>query len=404
MIIMTGKTPVLTLFIGAVVVLNVLKFWGAYLIGLNHQVLTAVQAVVPIILVLFIWGNVRKDSSVAIVWIFLFYHTARFFAELLILISADSDVIKFYGLSFSFIRILVIFSAAMILLSTSVVNKSFLFWFYAFFFYTTIFSLLQLPASPVSGVFGNNGGNITSGNGLGFFRANGGLGGTVIMYSNYLLAIFFALFFSDDKHLAAKKTLWIVFLISILLCFSRSLILAVISVLFLYFLFKRPAFLIVFFSLVVYLVFSNLGLIIEYYGLMVGVSDEARLESWALFFKETKFLTALLGQEMGANTGLYFGSDGKMTGDGFLLSWYYDFGIIGMVLLLALLWRSVLETKVDRLSRSCIFLSLLLMMTVNSGLEKIFILEIYFLVFCLLKSQPLTCGKSRMLTVNKFKT
>jgi len=261
-------------------------------------------------------------------------------------------------------------------------------WLIFYFLYTTFFSILQLPASPVSGIFTSYGGNYTSGNGLGVFRSNGGLGGTVIMYSNYLLTVFLILFYKGVHIVKYKYLLWFVFLIAVLLCFSRSLFLSVFIILSLHLCFKRPGYFLLLATFGVITLYVNLPAILEVFNTMVGDSDKNRISSWLLIIQNADPLTSLLGQRTGANTGFYIDKEvRKITADSFLLAWFYDYGLLGLGMLMALLWRAVAEAQIKPLGHFAVFVAVLLMMFVNSGFDKTFIIVMYFVTFMALKNR-----------------
>jgi hypothetical protein len=53
---------------------------------------------------------------------------------------------------------------------------------------------------------------------------------------------------------------------------------------------------------------------------------------------------------------------------------------------MALLWKAVGEAGLNRLGHCSTFLALMLMMFVNSGFDKMFILIMYFVAFMVLKN------------------
>jgi hypothetical protein len=386
MVIRFSKLPAVYLFILAVVALNVAKFWAAFVLGVNHQLLTLLQTILPIIVLVLVWENVSKRNITKIAWGFLFYHIVRLCAELLVLFLTDFTFPLFIGIVFSFLRVSVIFSLFMLLCMDLRGSKDYLRPLVFYFLYTTVFSILQLPFSPVSNIFISYGGNITSGNGLGIFRSNGGLGGTVIMYSNYLLSVFLLLFYSDFRSKNVQILLWTIFSIAVFLCFSRSLFLCVFIILSLHLCFKKPAYFLILSAVSVFALYINWSAILEIYSDMIGGSDEGRVDSWRLILQDTVGLTSLLGQSSGANTGFFIQGARKITADGFLLAWYYDYGLVGLGLLMALLWKAVGEAGLNRLGHCSTFLALMLMMFVNSGFDKMFILIMYFVAFMVLKN------------------
>lgn len=386
MVIGFSKLSAVYLFILAVVALNIAKFWAAFVLGVNHQLLTLLQTILPILVLVLVWKNVSKRNITKIAWVFVFYHIARLCAELLVLLLTDFTFSSFIAIVFSFVRVSVMFSLFMLLCMDLRGSKDYLRLLVFYFLYTTVFSILQLPLSPVSNIFMSYGGNITSGNGLGIFRTNGGLGGTVIMYSNYLLSVFLLLFYSDVHSKNVQILLWTVFSIVVFLCFSRSLFLSVFVILSLHLCFKKSVYFLILSAVSVFALYINWSAILEIYFDMIGSSDQSRFDSWRLILQDADGLTSLLGQRSGANTGFFIQGASKITADGFLLSWYYDYGLVGLGLLMALLWKAVGEAGLNRLGHCSTFLALMLMMFVNSGFDKMFILIIYFVTFLALKN------------------
>jgi len=371
----------------SILILNVLKFWADYTIGLNHQILTLIQTILPLLFIFLLFKNISTKISTIIAWAFIFYHIIRGIAELSVISSTDASLDSMMPVLFSLLRVLLIFSLFMLLCMKFRKLTGIIVPLNLYLVYSTIFSILQLPMSPVSDILVNFGGNLTSGNGLGLFRSNGGLAGTVIMYSNYLLATFLLLFYKEPNNGKTQIFLWLVFFIAVFLCFSRSLFLSIFIILFFHVFFKKPILFVLIGFLIIIVFYLNLNLILEQYKLMVGQSDSHRIESWVKIIENYNFFTLFMGQETGANTGFKLEGYRKITADGFLLAWYYDFGIIGLVLFLALMWLAVLQTGLDLISCISIFIAIVLMMFVNSGFEKSFIIFIYFFTLIVLKER-----------------
>ena len=381
-----SKLPAVYLLIWTVIALNVAKFWANLVLGVNHQLLTLVQAILPLFVLFLVWKSASKKNITKIAWGFLFYHIVRLCAELLILLLGDFTFPLFIGIAFSFLRVSVIFSLFMLLCMDLRGSERYSRLLVFYFLYTTVFSILQLPFSPVSNTFISYGGNFTSGNGLEIFRANGGLGGTVIMYSNYLLGVFLLLFYGDIHRKKVQILLWATFTMAVLLCFSRSLFLSVIAILCLHLCIKKPIYFFILGAVLVCALYINWSAILETYFEMIGNSDVSRVDSWRLIIQDVNGLTSLVGQRSGANTGFFIQGASKITADGYLFSWYYDYGLIGLGFLLALIWKAVGEVGLNRVGHYSTFLALILMMFVNSGFDKMFIVIMYFATLMSLKS------------------
>ena len=393
--IKTSRFSALYTLVVTMLILNVLKFWAAYTLGINHQFFTLIQTLTPLLLICLLWKNLSIKKTTIIAWVFLFYHITRGIAEITTFNSVESFSNSIIPISFSLVRVSLIFSLFMLLCMDFRKLSGMTFPLCLYLFYTTVFSILQLPISPVSEIFGSFGGNLTSGNGLGLFRSNGGLGGSVIMYANYLLAVFLLLFFKEPKNKNNQFFLWLLFLVAMFLCFSRSLFLSVFIILFLYSFIKRPIFFFVVGLFLFMILFFFFFLVLEQYIFMVGDSDGHRVQSWVRIIENFNFFTVLMGQETGANTGFQLEGYRKITADGFLFAWYYDYGIIGVSLLLFILWTAVGQTKLDFTGRVSVFLAVVLMTFVNSGFEKTFIIINYFCTFIVLKERHVSMTSSK---------
>ena len=386
-VIRFSRVPAVYLLVVALLILNIAKFWGSFLLGLNHQLLTLVQTILPIFILILVWKNKNNSNVTKIAWVFIFYHTARLTAELLVLALTDFSFALFVGIAFSYVRVMVIFALFMLLCMRLSGSERYVSLLIAYFLYTSLFSILQLPFSPVSAFFGSYGGNITSGNGLGYFRSNGGLGGTVIMYSNYLISTFLLLYYGVQNNKKVQGLLWCVFLGAVLLCFSRSLFVSIFIVVSVHFCVKKPVYFLVVGLMCSVVLILNWAFVFETYTVMTGGSDVGRISSWRLILQDFNMLGAMVGYRAGANTGLFIEGARKITADGFLLSWYYDYGLVGLGLFLSLLWKAICETGITQVGRYAIFLSLMLMMFVNSGFDKMFIVVLLFVTLMVLKAQ-----------------
>ena len=94
----------------------------------------------------------------------------------------------------------------------------------------------------------------------------------------------------------------------------------------------------------------------------------------------------LFGTHLGATTGLFVFGGGKVSGDGFIFGLVYDIGIIGLALFLIFIGRVVNAVNINLSSKISIGLTFLLMLSVNSGTEKIFILAIYLFSIVIVKN------------------
>tara|TARA_B110000008_G_scaffold48979_1_gene47785 strand:- start:6539 stop:7432 length:894 start_codon:yes stop_codon:yes gene_type:complete len=255
------------------------------------------------------------------------------------------------------------------------------------FFYlivTLIYSILQYPLFFGNSIVSEYGGNSTSGNYFGIFRSNGGIGGTVIDYANFILAIGWVAFFAKFKNINLKRLFILLFLISSVFCFSRSLFLCIIfisTVMIINFSNSRRLFLSIIFISFFIIAFSyNFIFLYEGYSSWSGNSDAYRVSQWKDLFVDFSYLDYLVGKELGGNTGLFVtGERYKISGDGFITGFIYDAGLIGILLTLLILVQAILSMSVNLKVKICIFGSLILMLIINSGFEKLFIIFCYIL-------------------------
>ena len=96
-------------------------------------------------------------------------------------------------------------------------------------------------------------------------------------------------------------------------------------------------------------------------------------------------LTSLLGTQPGANTGFFIDGGRKITADGFILSWFYDYGLFGVILFIALIWAAFDQLRLPLSDRLAIFASWFVMTFVNSGFDKMFIVIFFFVTLIALK-------------------
>jgi hypothetical protein len=233
------------------------------------------------------------------------------------------------------------------------------------------------------------GGNYTSGSALAisFFRANGGIGGTVVDYANFLLAVTWVLLFVPFKNKVIQSSLLLLLFSAGLLCFSRSLFLAWLLIFLIHaFSFKntiRTILTITIISTLLLLMMINIDTIFELYEGFTR-SDQKRLGSWSSLFSDFTIVEFGVGRELGGNTGLFliqsmWDSEGKISGDGFLTGFLYDAGAIMLLLFIGVIMYRVFLIKCDFRTKISIIVSLMVMTAINSGVEKLFIAATYIL-------------------------
>jgi hypothetical protein len=233
------------------------------------------------------------------------------------------------------------------------------------------------------------GGNIVSGNGLGAFRANGAVGGTVIAYSNFLLAVSWVIFYSEFNNKRFHLFLKVCLFVSLFLCFSRSVFLCICIMYLINVVFNKKvmsAFAITFIALA--LAYYLGGEILDNYALMISASDTERVTGWKAILGGSSAIELLLGSQVGQNTGLFLGELAKNGGgDSFLIGTVNDFGIIGMVLFVFVFSKLVFSFKSQRYSTIFgIVVSFILMTFVNSGFEKLLVMLSYVLALIIINN------------------
>ena len=253
-----------------------------------------------------------------------------------------------------------------------------------YFIVTFIYSIMQYPAIfDISWIRGF-GGNSTSGNAFGFFRTNGGIGGTVIDYANFLLAISWLLIFTPFKNKKVQFIFLVILAASVFFCFSRSLFLSLLFIFMVYFFSSKNVFNIaikfVLINIAILLLLINIDFLIDLYKVWSGDSDIYRLSQWKSLFDGFSLGEYFVGKELGGNTGLFIdGSRYKISGDGFVTGFIYDAGIIGILVIIAVLISKVFSLHCNFKIKVSIIGSLMIMLIVNSGFEKLFIVMTYII-------------------------
>ena len=224
-----------------------------------------------------------------------------------------------------------------------------------FFASTTLISVIQvIPSAPLHNLFVSYGGNITSGTILGNIRANGGIGGTAIDYSFFIVFTFVLYCYASQM---LSKRLSIIVLICVIastfLNYSRATFVGLgITFIFYFLLFHKDikwylkilciAGVLVF----LYLLSSGRNALLNY----MFEKDSYRTRSDSVRFGQmaeglqqiSSPFQLLLGVRLGANTGF---STNKIIGDGALVSVLLDYGLIGLILIYSLPVRAILSKR-----------------------------------------------------------
>ena len=251
---------------------------------------------------------------------------------------------------------------------------------------TIAISFLQNPSFSTLGQSFPALNSLVSGNHLGFFRSNGGFGGTVVDYAVFLGNTSFLLF----PLALLKRRLWLTLLLLLLLsgsylCFSRVFFAALsLSMLYLSFIYiyRKSRFLSVI-SVVIFFITAILavdGIISYLLGLsseISGLSDTGRASRWLFLLDFESPLSFLFGNGFLVNTA-FKGLGELVSGDGFFVSIVAQTGVIGLLLLLIGLVFLLRQAKMPLSMCLLFFLMFVLMALANSGFFKIFNLFAYF--------------------------
>lgn len=266
-------------------------------------------------------------------------------------------------------------------------------WLLGYFVLTFFYCLMQSPEFFDVEWMRTAGGNVVSFNFLGFFRSNGGMGGTVIDYANFLLPMGWLIFYSDFRLKLARTVLLLIFFFCVFLNFSRVLFLCLFLMGLIHFFSvdnvrKLYSAVLVGCISICYTAFyigDIINAYIEFASTGDGFipSDEKRLASWAALFVDFTLLDLLGGRDLGGNTG-FFLSGAKISGDGFVTGFIYDAGIVATLLLLAVNYRRVLSIPCLFRIKLSLIVSLTTMLIINSGYEKLFVLTIFCVVIGIL--------------------
>jgi hypothetical protein len=386
-----GKEAFLIRIFGLIFTLNILKPWLDYYASISHQVVTGFQ----FILLLFVVTLFNNK----------FYRKSTFLAFLVIVILAvkltletSINVLKMDYMSIAsslyfIIRVLlVIYMIQVLILSKRSLNfflslRSMLI---GYFLVTVIYSSLQYPLFFDIDWIRYAGGNITSGNGAGMFRSNGGMGGTVIDYANFLLAISWVLFFTNFKKGHIKVMLYAIFSLASYLIFSRSLFVALLLMFMIHVLapknLKNFLLMTIFTFLIILLLIFNFESVVDFYYKVSGHSDLKRIQSWYDLFVNISLIEIFTGVTLGGNTGLFSAGVNKISGDGFITGFTYDAGLVVLVMFLGIIIHRIYLIPCNLKIRFSIIFSFLLMLMINSGFEKLFVVMTYILAIFIVHS------------------
>ena len=371
-----SKESVVLLF-WFLLILNAMKPVLDYYVSISSQVVSFVQILLLLIFVTIFNKNFYRTINLKAAAL-LFFVLIKLLYDILILMVEGASIFDIVSPIYFVIRFVILVYLFQYLvckkesIKTYLTLRNILLWYFVL---TVVYSIMQSKFFFDVAWIREYGGNIMSSNSLGVHRVNGAIGGTVIAYSNFLLAIAWVLFFTKFKSINVKIFLIVLFIFSVYLNFSRSLLLALFIMSVLSFKLKYVW---IFLIPVMVTIFFWKDLVDLFYTIQ-GLSDANRIDKWNNLFVDFSMIDYLFGTHLGANTGLFVFKGEKISGDGFIFGLIYDIGIIGLALFLIFIGRVVNAVNINLSSKISIGLTFLLMLSVNSGTEKIFILAIYLI-------------------------
>ena len=373
-----------------ILLLNALKPWLDYYLSISNQLITGIQFLF-LFFVITIFNKLFYQKTTIFAFLIVIYVIFRFSIETFVDIS-NYNLTAIISSSYFVLRLFLVVYILQVLLAR---DRSLNFFlnlrkiFISYFVLTVIYSFLQTPyffgltyeQAFNDLIMSQAGGNIVSANHLGFFRSSGGIGGTAIDYANYLLATSWIIFFTDYKNKYIKYILYILFTWSVFICFSRALFLTLFLMFFIYLVmpknYKELA--VSFFILVVIslLLAFNMVSIIDFFSELANNSDAKRIQSWFDLFKNLSFFDVLIGVDLGGNSGIMEKGIYKLSSDGFVTSFIYDAGLIAFILIFGVIVKPIYLMPARWRTKFSMIISLLIILVINSGFEKLFITMSY---------------------------
>ena len=375
-----SKESVVLLF-WFLLILNAMKPVLDYYVSISSQVVSFVQILLLLIFVTIFNKNFYRTINLKAAAL-LFFVLIKLLYDILILMVEGASIFDIVSPIYFVIRFVILVYLFQYLvckkesIKTYLTLRNILLWYFVL---TVVYSIMQSKFFFDVAWIREYGGNIMSSNSMGVHRVNGAIGGTVIAYSNFLLAIAWVLFFTKFKSINVKIFLIVLFIFSVYLNFSRSLLLAL-------FIMSALSFKLKYAWIYLIPVMVTIFFWKDLVDLFSTISDVRRVDNWNELFVDFSMIDYLLGTHLGANTGLFVFKGEKISGDGFIFGLVYDIGIIGLALFLIFIGRVVNAVNINLSSKISIGLTFLLMLSVNSGTEKIFILAIYLFSIVIVKN------------------
>ena len=222
-----SKESVVLLF-WFLLILNAMKPVLDYYVSISSQVVSFVQILLLLIFVTIFNKNFYRTINLKAAAL-LFFVLIKLLYDILILMVEGASIFDIVSPIYFVIRFVILVYLFQYLvckkesIKTYLTLRNILLWYFVL---TVVYSIMQSKFFFDVAWIREYGGNIMSSNSMGVHRVNGAIGGTVIAYSNFLLAIAWVLFFTKFKSINVKIFLIVLFIFSVYLNFSRSLLLA----------------------------------------------------------------------------------------------------------------------------------------------------------------------------------
>jgi len=219
-----SKESVVLLF-WFLLILNAMKPVLDYYVSISSQVVSFVQILLLLIFVTIFNKNFYRTINLKAAAL-LFFVLIKLLYDILILMVEGASIFDIVSPIYFVIRFVILVYLFQYLvckkesIKTYLTLRNILLWYFVL---TVVYSIMQNKFFFDVAWIREYGGNIMSSNSLGAHRVNGAIGGTVITYSNFLLAIAWVLFFTKFKSINVKIFLIVLFIFAVYLNFSRSL-------------------------------------------------------------------------------------------------------------------------------------------------------------------------------------
>ena len=365
---MNKKNGDLVLFwlIVFVAVLNSLKIWLFYFLGIDHALVTAVSFTALGLGIFIRYGfGLLTGHVLVLINIVLVQLSYSFIASIL-----KGDFSDFVAASYYFLRFFIFFSVVQFL-SNPCYRRKILVFFGVILIISFVHNVMVHP-SLLDMSFLEVGGNIFSANNMGISRVNGLVGGTVIDYSCILCAIMVVLYSSEAFRY--KQGLTVVLILNVLMNFSRAAIIPLCVIL----MFRKSAWSgvirFILLSGAIFVLFNDpIGLLTEVISIYQDAfsgSDDLRVAQWSNSMENP--LSLVFGNGAGQTTGLLLGDSRKVVSDSFLMGMIFDSGLLVTGYFCFVVYNCI-KTALNATNWYLFLFAFALPLAVNSGFEKMLV-------------------------------